>query len=121
MSEHKGLQLVFRALLNQDIKPKDVVEKCIQSSDEESKELLSFYIKCIEKYIKSISYDRLKKISSVVYRGLKFESEQAGALKYFYFGYYAKSQENILKQSNEYYQRIKIEEIASKKHFTDIF
>ncbi len=120
MSESKELQLIFQTIANQDIKPKDVVEKCAESSNDESKELLSFYIKSLEKCIKSISYDRLKKITGVVYRGLKFKSEQAEALKYFYFGYYAKSQENILKQANDYYQRIKIEEIASKKHFNSI-
>ncbi len=120
MNENKELQVIFQKIADQEIKPKDIVEKCDQVSDEESKELLSFYIKSIEKFIKSISYDRFKRISSVVYRGLKFKSEQAGALKYFYFGYYAKSQEIILKQVSEYYQRIKIEEIASKKHFNSV-
>ncbi|MEE1124605.1 MAG: hypothetical protein U0L18_01530 [Acutalibacteraceae bacterium] len=120
MSENGELKFVFQEISNQEFKPKDFVEKCVESSSEESTELLALYTKSIEKSIKSISYESLKKITSIVYRGLKFKSEQAGALKYFYFGYYLKNQENILKQANEYYQRIKIEEIKSKKHCDSI-
>lgn len=120
MSEKKDLQSVFQEIINHNIQVKDIVEKCDQASDEESKNMLSLYIKSIEKSIKLISYDNLKKLTSIVHRGLKFKSEQAGALKYFYFGYYSRGQEEILKQADEYYRRIKIGEIASKKHFNSI-
>lgn len=120
MGENKDLQIVFQEIANQNMQAKDIVGKCVEFSDEDAKEFLALYIKNMEKHVKLIPYDKLKKLTSVVHRGLKFESEQAEALKYFYFGYYAKCQENILNQAEEYYQRIKIDEIASKKHFKSI-
>lgn len=120
MSENKDLQSVFQEIESHNIQARDIVENCVRASNEESKQFLTIYIKSLEKFIKLIPYDRFKKLTSIVYRGLKFESEKAGALKYFYFGYYAKCQETILKKADEYYQRIKIDEIASKKHFNSI-
>ena len=98
----------------------DFVETCVNVDENELKGILSSYIKYLWQAIRHNTVECLDGFINTVYKGLRFKSERAGAIKYFYFGYYARYQEEVLNEAQKYDVHVKINQIASKKHFERI-
>ena len=64
--------------------------------------------------------DVLESFIHIVYKGFYHKSECANALRYFYWGYFAREQEEIVRNTSKNCKAKAISIIASKKHFSDI-
>lgn len=98
----------------------DFVEACDEANVEELKGVLSSYIRDLGQAIRHNTIELLEGFINTVYKGFRFKSEHAGAIKYFYLGYYARYQEEVLNEAKKYDVQLKINQIASKKHFEHI-
>lgn len=64
--------------------------------------------------------DVLESFIHIVYKGFYHKSECANALRYFYWGYFAREQEEVIRNASKDCRAKAISIISSKKHFTDI-
>lgn len=64
--------------------------------------------------------DVLESFIHIVYKGFYHKSESANALRYFYWGYFAREQEEIVRNASKDCKAKAISIISSKKHFSDI-
>lgn len=98
----------------------DFVNQCRNISDDQLVNQLLLYINVLEEAIKKLKWDELEPIVHVINKGFKHVSEEAGALKFYYFGYYSHIQEDLIKKFSEQIFQDKIQQLAQTKHIKEI-
>lgn len=83
-------------------------------------EAISNYTISLRQAINYHNLDEIENFTHIVYKGLRVKSELAHALRFFYWGYLAREQEEILSSLHVQLKNQFINKIASTKHFTII-
>ncbi len=97
-----------------------LVEVCGRSGAEETQAALQRYTAALDRLAKQCVPKELSRMIQVVYQGLRYQSELAGALKYFYMGYYAKLQESVTERLHQQQEQLALCQLASRRYFDDI-
>lgn len=98
----------------------DWVQQCEQAPVEELWKKLSAYISQLKTASCFSTVDTLESFTHVVYKGFQHKSEEANALRFFYWGYFARKQEEVVSTASRDCQAKAINIIASSKHFPEI-
>ena len=96
------------------------VESCEQAPLEELWKNLSIYISQLRTASRFNTVDALESFTHVVYKGFQHKSEEANALRFFYWGYFARKQEEVVNTAGKDCIANTISIIASSKHFPEI-
>lgn len=98
----------------------DLVVQCEQTPVEELWKKLSMYITQLKNISGFCGPDDIEAFTHVVYKGFYRKSEEANALRYFYWGYFAREQEDVVRAVGKDYKLKAIDLIASAKHVPEI-
>lgn len=98
----------------------DLVVQCEQTPVEELWKKLSMYITQLKNISGCCGLDDIEAFTHVVYKGFYRKSEEANALRYFYWGYFAREQEDIVHTASKDNKLKTFDLIASAKHFPEI-
>lgn len=96
------------------------VVSCEQTPVEELWRNLSIYISQLKTASRFNTVDALESFTHVVYKGFQHKSEEANALRFFYWGYFARKQEEVVNTASKDCVANAISIIASSKHFPEI-
>lgn len=96
------------------------VQQCEQAPVEKLWKMLSSYISQLKKASYFSTVDALEAFTHVVHKGFQHKSEEANALRFFYWGYFARKQEEVVSTANRDFQAKAINMIASSKHVPEI-
>lgn len=97
-----------------------LVEQCEKIPVRYLWEKLSSYIRQLKIAANYNSIDTLDSFIHIVNKGFRYKSEEANALRYFYWGYFSHMQEQLLQMFDEEARRKTISVISSTKHFAPI-
>lgn len=81
---------------------------------------LSAYVSQLKIASSLNTLDVLESFVHVVYKGFYHKSEIANGLRYFYWGYFAREQEEILRNASKDCKAKALSIVSSKKYFSDI-
>ena len=95
------------------------VSQCAEISDAEIKTFLSRHLAEVGKYVEEHDEDAARYIR-VITKGLRQESKKADALRYYYYGYYIRQQEEQLERTKKSIEATKMVVLTAKKHYMDI-
>lgn len=95
------------------------VSQCAEISDAQIKAFLSQHLAEVGKYVDEHDEDAAKYIR-VITKGLRQESKKADALRYYYYGYYIRQQEEQLEKTRKSIEATKMVVLTAKKHYMDI-
>lgn len=96
------------------------VKTCEKLSVEELRRELSKSISQLKSEIKSCDVDMYRHYVNIVYKGFHRKSELADALRYFYWGYNIREQEELLREIERMQIKSAVSLVASTKHFSTI-
>lgn len=95
------------------------VSQCAEISDAQIKTFLSQRLAEVGKYVEEHDEDAARYIR-VITKGLRQESKKADALRYYYYGYYIRQQEEQLEKTRKSIEATKMVVLTAKKHYMDI-
>lgn len=95
------------------------VSQCAEISDAQIKTFLSQHLAEVGKYVEEHDEDAARYIR-VITKGLRQESKKADALRYYYYGYYIRQQEEQLEKTRKSIEATKMVVLTAKKHYMDI-
>lgn len=98
----------------------DLVVQCEQAPVEELWKKLSMYITQLRTASCCCALDVIESFTHVVYKGFYRKCEEANALRYFYWGYFVREQEDVVRAVSKDNKLKAIDLIASAKHFPEI-
>lgn len=83
-------------------------------------ENLSAYVSQLRVAANTNTLETFESFIHIIYKGFYRKSEYANALRYFYWGYFAREQEELVQDASRNIKAKAISVISSKKYFTDI-
>ena len=95
------------------------VSQCAEISDAQIKTFLSQHLAEVGKYVEEHDEDAARYIR-VITKGLRQESKKADALRYYYYGYYIRQQEEQLEKARKSIEATRMVVLTAKKHYMDI-
>lgn len=98
----------------------DLVNKCRDIPEKKVVEYLLAYINALENATRSLKWDEVEPVAHIVGKGFKRISEDAGALKFYYLGYYAHIQEELIKTFPEKILKNELQQLTQTRHIKEI-
>lgn len=95
------------------------VSQCAEIGDAQIKTFLSQHLAEMAKYVEEHDEDAARHIR-VITKGLRQESKKADALRYYYYGYYIRQQEEQLEKTRKSIKTTKMVALTAKKHYMEI-
>lgn len=96
------------------------VNQCEQIPSDSLCAILSEHIASLRTELQTSKPEVIESYIHIIYKGLYHKSENAHALRYFLWGYFAREQESVLQTAFNTQKAKLVDVLSSKKHFSEI-